>query len=91
MSHAQDWKTLFTDWPAAIPRRGIVTNSLNEVMPFKAFMIRGDMLFLERTNPDALGGRFIFLNFGGIDSVKLTDPIKEADIAAAGFAGKLAK
>jgi hypothetical protein len=91
MSHAEDWKALFTDWPAGIPSRGIVTNSLNEQMPFKGFMVKGDMLFLERTNPDAMGGRFIFLNFGGIDSVKLIDPVKESDIAAAGFTGKFAK
>ncbi len=91
MSHAHEWKSLFTDWPAGIPRRGVVTNSLNEQMPFKSFMVKGDMLFLERSNPDAMGGRFILLNFGGVDSVKLTDPVKEADMTAAGFAGKFAK
>lgn len=91
MSNAADWKPLFTNWPAAVPRRGIVTNTLNEPMPFKGFMIRGDVLLLERTNPDAMGGRFILLNFNGIDSLKLIDPIKEADMTAAGFEGKFAK
>lgn len=91
MSHADDWKTLFTDWPTGIPRRGVVTNSLNEPMPFKSFLVKGDLLFLERTNPDATGGRYILLNFAGIDSVKLTDPLKEADVTAAGFVGKFAK
>ena len=88
---SSEWKSLFSDWPAAVPRRGIVTNTLNEPMPFKGFMIRGDVLLLERTNPDAMGGRYIMLNFGGIDSVKLIDPVKEADMAAAGFEGKFAK
>jgi hypothetical protein len=91
MSHADDWKSLFADWPKAVPRRGIVTNTLNEPMPFKGFMIRGDVLLLERNNPDAMGGRYILLNFAGIDSVKLIDPVKEADMAAAGFEGKFAK
>jgi hypothetical protein len=91
MSNATDWKSLFTNWPAAIPKRGIVTNTLNEPMPFKGYMVRGDVLLLERTNPDAMGGRFILLSFAGIDSVKLIDPIKEADMAAAGFEGKFAK
>jgi hypothetical protein len=91
MSNAADWKPLFADWPAGVPRRGIVTNSLNEPMPFKGFMIRGDVLLLERTNPDAMGGRYILLNFAGIDSVKLIDPVKESDMAAAGFEGKFAK
>jgi hypothetical protein len=91
MANAADWKSLFTNWPAAIPKRGIVTNTLNEPMPFKGYMVRGDVLLLERTNPDAMGGRFILLSFMGIDSVKLIDPIKEADMAAAGFEGKFAK
>jgi hypothetical protein len=88
---AEDWKTLFTAWPSVMPRRGIVTNSLNEPMPFKGFMVKGDTLLLERTNPDAMGGRYILLTFGGVDSVKLIDPIKEADMAGVGFVGKFAK
>ncbi len=91
MSNAFDWKALFSDWPATLPRRGILTNSLNEANPFKGFMIKGDMLLLERTNPDAMGGRYILLSFAGIDSVKLIDPLKETDAAAAGFVGKFAK
>ena len=90
-THTSDWKALFSNWPATVPRRGIVTNKLNEPMPFKGFMIRDDVLLLERTNPDAMGGRYILLNFVGIDSVKLIDPVKEADMAAAGFEGKFAK
>ncbi len=91
MSCAEDWKSLFTAWPNGVPRRGIVTSSLNEQMPFKGFMIRGEVLLLERTNADALGGRFILLSFTSIDSVKFVDPVREADMAAAGFDGKFAK
>lgn len=91
MSYAEDWKALFTAWPGSLARRGIVTNSLNEAMPFKSFLIKGDMLFLERTNPDAMGGRYIMLSFGGIENVKLVDPVKEADMSAAGFVGHFAK
>jgi hypothetical protein len=91
MSSAADWKSLFTDWPSAMPRRGIVTNTLNEPMPFKGFMIKGETLLLERTNPDAMGGRFILLSFAGVDSVKLIDPIKEAEMTGIGFVGKFAK
>jgi hypothetical protein len=91
MSHAADWKSLFTDWPAGVPRRGLVISSLNEQMPFKGFMLKGEMLLLERTNADAMGGRYILLNFSGIDSVKFIDPVKESDMAAAGFVGKFAK
>ncbi len=88
---AQQWQTFFQEWPASIPRRGIVTNSLNEPMPFKGFMLKGNMILLERNNPDAMGGRFILMNFASIDSVKLIDPLKESDATAAGFVGKFAK
>ncbi len=91
MSCAEDWKSLFTAWPDGVPRRGIVTSSLNEQMPFKGFMIRGEVLLLERTNVDAMGGRFILMSFTNIDSVKFIDPVKETDMTAAGFAGKFAK
>ncbi|QEG36871.1 hypothetical protein [Bythopirellula goksoeyrii] len=88
---AQQWQAFFQEWPESIPRRGIVTNSLNEATPFKAFMLKGTMVLLERTNPDAMGGRFILMSFASIDSVKIVDPLKESDATAAGFVGKFAK
>ncbi|TWU27494.1 hypothetical protein [Bythopirellula polymerisocia] len=90
-STAQQWQAFFQEWPASIPSRGIVTNSLNEQMPFKGFMLKGTMILLERNNPDAMGGRYILMNFSSIDSVKLVDPLKETDATAAGFVGKFAK
>jgi hypothetical protein len=91
MSTAEDWKSLFNNWPTGIPRRGLVTNTLNETMPFKGFMIRDEMLLLERNNPDAMGARYILLSFTGVDSVRFIDPLKEADVEGAGFAGKFSK
>jgi len=85
------WKSTFNNWPAGIPRRGILLTTLNEPMPFKGFMIKEDVLLLERTNPDSLGARFILLSFDVINCVKLTDPLKESVFAGAGFLGKFAK
>jgi hypothetical protein len=85
------WKNTFNNWPTGIPRRGIVISTLNEPMPFKGFLVKDDLLLLERNNPDSLGARFILLNFDAINSVKLTDPLKESTFTAAGFLGKLAK
>lgn len=79
------------NWPAGIPRRGLVVSSLNEPMPFKSFMLKDDILLLERTNPDALGGRFIMLSYDAINCVKLTDPLKESLFSSAGFLGKFAQ
>ena len=85
------WRDVFYEWPAAIPRRGIVVSSLNEPMPFKGFLVKGDTLLLERTNPDSLGARYILLPFEAINCLKFVDPLKESVFAAAGFSGKLAK
>jgi hypothetical protein len=89
MTTQNTWKATFTNWPAGIPRRGILVNTLNEAMPFKSFMIREDSLLLERSNPDSLGARFILQGFDTISSVKFIDPLKESIFTAAGFTGKL--
>ena len=85
------WRDVFTNWPAAIPRRGVLVSTLNEAVPFKGFLTKGDTLLLERTNPDALGTRFIVLAFDAIHMLKLADPLKESVFAAAGYQGKLTK
>ena len=90
-SSAEDWKALFSDWPACLPRKGALSNSLNDQTPFVGFMVKGDMLLLERTLPDATGARFVLMSFGGINSVKFIDPLREADFFEAGFTGKFSK
>jgi hypothetical protein len=87
----ETWKDVFTNWPASLPKRGIVVTILNETIPFKSFLLKGETLMLERTNPDALGARFIVFGFDAIHMLKLTDPIKESALNAAGYAGQLAK
>ena len=91
MTSSAIWKNVFTHWPADIPRRGVVINTLNEPMPFKSFLIKEEVLLLERTNPDSLGARFIMRAFDAINSVKLIDPLKESVFTSAGFVGKFAK
>ena len=85
---SQSWKDIFTWWPAGIPRRGVLINTLNESTPFKGFMIKDAMLLLERTNPDPLGARFILCAFDTIHSVRFIDPLKESVFTTAGFVGK---
>jgi hypothetical protein len=85
------WKELFTKWPAGIPKRGVLVSTLNETTPFKSFMLKGETLLLERTNPDPLGARFIMMGFDAIHMVKLTEPLREEVFTAAGFTGHFAK
>ena len=82
------WATLFRRWPAEVPTKGIVTDTHGESNPFKGFMLAGDMLLLERSNPDALGARFIMLSFESISAVKLTEPLKADVFRTMGFEGK---
>src|SRR3990172_2415552 len=69
MTLSETWKGVFTNWPAGIPHRGVLVNTLNEATPFKGFMIKADSLLLERTNPDSLGARFIVMGFDSINSL----------------------
>lgn len=85
------WRELFMKWPSTLPKRGIVVTVLNVETPFKSFLLRGEMLLLERTNPDAVGARFILLGFDAIHIVKLIDPLKETVFTGAGFVGQFAK
>jgi len=84
------WKSIFNNWPTGIQQRGVIVTTLNEAIPFKGFMVKDDMLLLDRTNPDPMGARFIFIDFAAINCVKLIDPVKDSVFVAAGFAGKLA-
>jgi hypothetical protein len=91
MNASDTWKAMFHNWPASLPRRGILVTSLNESTPFKGFMVKDDLVLLERNNPDSLGGRFALVGFDAISTVKFTDPLREAVFTTAGFTGKLAK
>lgn len=83
------WASLFRDWPAGIPQRGIVISQQGEATSFRGFMLRGEMVLLERISPDSLGARFLLLPFDEVAGVKFTDPLKQEVFDAAGFTGKL--
>ena len=89
MEITETWKRLFQRWPQDLPQRGVVTTTLNEQLPFKGFMLAGETVLLERTNPDPLGTRFIFLPYANVAAVKIVDVIKEKIFAAMGYEGKL--
>ena len=85
MSTAENWKSFLENWPAEFPRQGIIVSTLNEAMPFKNYWVKGETLLLERTVPDALGGRFLLLGFEIINSIKITSPLTAEMVAGAGF------
>jgi len=82
------WKNVFTKWPEGIPHRGLLVNSQNETIPFKGFMIKDELLMLDRTNPDPAGTRYVLLSFSEIYMLKFIDQLKETVLKADGYQGK---
>lgn len=91
MSTHTNWQEVFAKWPASLPKRGVLVSTLNEVTPFKSFMLKGDTLLLERTIPDPLGTRYIVMGFDSIHMLKFIEPLNEAALTSAGYIGQLAK
>ncbi|TWT77524.1 hypothetical protein Pla123a_21850 [Posidoniimonas polymericola] len=89
MPSVSPFQELFSDWPASLPKRGIVINQLNDAITFRGFMVKGSLLLLERTTPDAMGGRFVMLEYSSIAAVKMIDPLKTEHFAPVGFEGSL--
>ena len=83
------WRQFYLEWPDDIPKRGIVVNTEGEQHPFKGYMVKQDMLLLERTNPDPLGSRFILMTFESISAVKLIDSLQASVFEGVGFEGVL--
>ena len=91
MAASQSWNSFFSNWPVSMPRKGVLQTVLNESMPFKDFWLKDSLLLVERVTPDAMGARFVLLSFEVISVVKLTNPLKAAEIAEAGFMANLPK
>lgn len=88
MAATQNWKAFLANWPDSLPRRGVLVSNLNESMPFRNFYIKEGMVMLERTTPDAMGARFVLLDFEMINSVKIIDPLNTEHLKKAGFIEK---
>lgn len=82
------WQDMFRNWPEGIARRGLVVSTLGEANPFKGFMIKGETLLLERTNPDPMGTRYVVLPFDTIAALKFIDPLKPEVFKKAGYEGQ---
>lgn len=91
MTSRQDWFSIFSNWPAALPRKGVLVTSLNETIAFKDFWLKDELLLVERIAPDAMGARFVVLNYEVINLVKFTNPLSAAEIASAGFTAELTR
>jgi len=85
------WNTLFTEWPADMPRRGVAITTFNEQIPFNGFMTSERFVVFSRNTPDALGARTVMLLYEGLAVIKMTDVVKSDVYRGAGFAGELGR
>jgi hypothetical protein len=85
MHSAEAWRTLFENWPEAIPRQGILVTAFNESIPFKDFLISGSIVLVERETPDGSGARKVMVAYDAIAAVKITNPMDLARFQVMGF------
>ena len=88
MDGANAWKELFTTWPEALPRRGVIIVSFDEQIAFQEFMVRDDLLLVQRRTPDTIGAREVIVPFGEIVGMKMVDVVKPSVYQKAGFEAK---
>lgn len=81
----ESWRSLFENWPASVPRRGLLITTFNESIPFVNYMMSGGILLLERDKPDSLGGRKVMISYDAISAVKIIDVIDLARFQVLGF------
>jgi len=84
MESEDDWRTIFEQWPADLPKQGLLTTA-QEAFGFSDFLLSRGILLVERDRPDAAGARKVFLPFRSILALKLTDPGPLARYQSLGF------
>jgi hypothetical protein len=89
MNSVDGWRNLFENWPAAIPRSGLIVTTFGETMPFRDFLISGSILLIDRDVPDSLGTRKVMLAYESIAAVKFTSTLDLARFQVMGFQGSL--
>ena len=85
MNTGEYWRAMFENWPAKVPRRGLVITTFNESIAFVNYMMSGGILLLERDRPDTLGARKVMIAYDAIAAVKITDVVELATFQALGF------
>lgn len=83
---AEIWRQCFAQWPAEVPRRGVLVTSFGEQIPFESFSASNDLLLIERRAPDTVGARTVLIAYQNIQALKIVDVVKAKAFASLGFA-----
>lgn len=85
MQSAEGWRSILENWPAAIPKQGIIVTNYQESIPFQNFLLSTGVVLLERDKPDSLGARKVMLSYEAISAIKMTDTMELARYQVMGF------
>jgi hypothetical protein len=89
MEATETWRSLFENWPDAIPTKGTVVTVHGDAIKFANFMISGSLLLIEQDKPDAMGNRKVMLPYEFIASVKLASAGELSQFQCMGFQSPL--
>lgn len=79
------WRTIFENWPEAIPKSALLITSFGETIPFCDFLVSGSVLLVDREIPDSMGGRKVMVSYEAISAVKFTIPMELGRFQVMGF------
>jgi hypothetical protein len=85
MNSGEYWRSLFENWPASMPRRGLLITTFGEAIPFVGYLLSPGIVLLERDKPDSLGSRKVLVAYEAISALKITDVIDLARFQELGF------
>ena len=85
MDTGEYWKKLFENWPAELPREGLLITTFGETIPFRDYLLSPGIVLLERDKPDSSGSRKVMLAFAAISALKITAVRDLADFKSMGF------
>lgn len=75
MSEITGIESVLTNWPASIPRHGVVGTMLGESIVFADFSLGHGCVLFQRATPDSMGGREVILPFEQVAVLKLTESL----------------
>jgi hypothetical protein len=82
----QAWQKFFLEWPADMPRKGVLVTNWDQV-PFHEFMTHPNFLLVQRRAPDTVGARDVIVPYEQIAGLKLTEVVKTKSLKELGFVG----
>ncbi|MBW3542525.1 MAG: hypothetical protein KY476_19860 [Planctomycetes bacterium] len=85
MDATDAWRSLFENWPQAVPRQGLLVTNFGEQISFVDFLVSPAILLVERDKPDSYGARKVMVQFEAVSAVKITSPMELARFQVMGF------